>query len=102
VDRPGDLSVFVGALLRGELVPPRLLAQMMVIVPGSHGEGMGIYRLPSPCGAHYWGHTGGTPGYVTFAAGTRDARRIVILSVNGVSASAIAAMGRFLDELLCR
>ena len=52
-----------------------LLAQMQTIVPGSHGEGMGLYRLPSPCKRFFWGHTGGTPGYVTFAAGSCDGRR---------------------------
>jgi D-alanyl-D-alanine carboxypeptidase len=62
--------VFFGALQRGKLVPPRLVAQMEKIVPGSHGEGMGLYRLPSPCGRWFYGHTGGTPGFVTFAAGS--------------------------------
>jgi D-alanyl-D-alanine carboxypeptidase len=98
--RPG--GVF-GALLRGKLVPPPLLAQMQTIVPGSHGEGMGLYRLPSPCKRWFWGHTGGTPGYVTFAAGSRDGRRFVVLAVNGVGPDAIDAMGRYLDSrLLCR
>ena len=97
-----DLAVFVGALMRGRLVPPRLFAQMTRIVPGSHGEGLGIYRLPSPCGRNYWGHTGGTPGYVTFAAATRDARRVVVLTINGVGGNAIVEMGRFLDRQLCR
>lgn len=50
-----------------------------------------------------WGHTGGTPGYVTFAAGSRDGRQLVVLAVNGVGPGAIRAMGRYLDtRLLCR
>ena len=97
-----DLAVFFGALLRGRLVPKPLLDQMLTIVPGSHGEGLGIYRLPSPCGRWYYGNTGGTPGYVTFAAGSRDGRRVVVVAVNGVSPRALEAMGRFLDRLLCR
>src|SRR5262245_26555627 len=68
-----DLAVFFGALLRGELVPPGLVAEMAKIVPRSHGEGLGLYRLPSPCGRTFYGHTGGTRGYITFAAGLRDA-----------------------------
>jgi D-alanyl-D-alanine carboxypeptidase len=96
-----DLAVFFGAVLRGKLVPPRLVRLMTTIVPGSHGEGLGLYRLGSPCGRVFFGHTGGTPGQITFAAGSRDARRFFVLSVNGVSPPAIAAMGRFLDELLC-
>jgi D-alanyl-D-alanine carboxypeptidase len=96
-----DLADFTGALLRGRIVPRPLLAKMMEVVPRSRGEGLAIYRLPSPCGRFYWGHTGGTPGYVTFAAGSRDARRIVVVTVNGVSTTALAAMGTFLDGLLC-
>jgi D-alanyl-D-alanine carboxypeptidase len=98
-----DLAVFWGALLRGRLVPRRLLDRMQTIVPRSHGEGMGIYRLGSPCGRWFYGHTGGTPGYATFSAGSRDGRQLVVLAVNGVSPTAMQAMGRYLDDhLLCR
>jgi D-alanyl-D-alanine carboxypeptidase len=99
-----DLAVFMGALLRGKLVPPSLVDLMTTEtkVPGSHGEGLGLYRLPSPCGRWYYGHAGGTPGYVTWAAGSRDARRMVVLAVNGVSQEALQALGRYLDGLLCR
>jgi D-alanyl-D-alanine carboxypeptidase len=103
VSNARDLAVFFGALLRGRLVPPPLLAQMETIVPGSHGEGLGLYRLRSACGRPYYGHTGGTPGYLTFAAGSRDGRQLVVLAVNGVGSAAIQAMGRYLDtRLLCR
>jgi D-alanyl-D-alanine carboxypeptidase len=97
-----DLAVFFGALLRGKVVPPRLLAQMRRTVPGSHGEGLGLYRLPSPCGRWYYGHAGGTPGYITWAAGSSDGSRLVVMSVNGVGPDAIAALDRYLDELICR
>ena len=101
VSNARDLDVFIGALLRGKLVPPRLVAQMRKIVPNSHGEGLGIFKLRSPCRRWYYGNTGGTPGYVTFAAGSLDARRIVVVSWNGVSPEAISAMDRYLDKLLC-
>ncbi len=99
-----DLAVFFGALLRGKLVPPQLVALMKrpTKVPGSHGEGLGLYMLPSPCSRWYYGHAGGTPGYVTWAAGSRDASRIVVLGVNGVSQPALQALGKYLDGLLCR
>src|SRR6187200_3230901 len=32
----------------------------------------GLYRLSNPCGEPQFGHTGGTPGYVTLAGCTRD------------------------------
>jgi D-alanyl-D-alanine carboxypeptidase len=75
---------------------------MEKIAPHSHGEGLGIYRLPSPCKRWLWGHTGGTPGYVTFAAGSRDGRRFYVVDWNGVSSEAIRAMDEYLDELICR
>lgn len=96
-----DLATFFTALLRGELVPPDLVAQMRKVVPNSHGEGMGLYRLPSPCGRWFYGHTGGTPGYVTFAAGSRDGRSFFVVHWNGVSSEAIEAMDVYLDDLLC-
>ncbi len=103
VSNARDLAVFFGALLRGRLVPRRLVDRMATIVPGSHGEGMGLYRLGSPCGRWFYGHTGGTPGYVTFAAASRDARHLVVFSVNGVNPYAMEALvGRYLDEVLCK
>ena len=102
VSNAHDLAVFFRAVLRGEIVPRRLVAQMEKIVPDSHGEGMGLYRLPSPCGRWFYGHTGGTPGYVTFAAGSRDGSRLYVVDWNGVSPNAINAMDEYLDDLLCR
>ena len=104
VSNARDLAVFFGALLRGKLVPPRLVALMTTPtkVPGSHGEGLGLYKLPSPCGRWYYGHAGGTPGYVTWAAGSRDGRKLVVLAANGISDSALQALGKYLDGLLCR
>jgi D-alanyl-D-alanine carboxypeptidase len=98
-----DLAVFFGALLRGQIVPPPLLAKMKQIVPRSHGEGMGLYRLGSPCGRFFYGHTGGTPGYLTFAAGTADGSRMYVLAVNGIDPTAMETIvGPYLDNLLCR
>jgi D-alanyl-D-alanine carboxypeptidase len=98
-----DLAVFFGALLRGRLVPPALMAQMRKIVPGSHGNGLGIFKLGSPCGRWFYGNTGGTPGYMTFVAGSQDGRRMFVLAVNGVDPRRMEAIaGRYLDDLLCR
>ena len=102
VSNASDLAVFFGALLRGELVPPRLVAEMEKIVPRSHGEGLGLYRLRSPCGLWFYGHTGGTPGYITFAAGLRDGSRMFVFAWNGVGPEAITAMDAYVDDLLCR
>jgi D-alanyl-D-alanine carboxypeptidase len=102
VSNARDLAVFFGALLRGRLVPPALVAEMTRVVPGSHGLGLGIFKLGSPCGRGFYGNTGGTPGYLTFAAGSRDGRRLYVLAVNGVDPRAMEAIvGRYLDDLLC-
>ena len=102
VSNAHDLAVFFGALLRGRLVPPRLVAEMTRVVPGSHGFGLGIFKLGSPCGRWFYGNTGGTPGYLTFAAGSRDGRRLYVLAVNGVDPHAMETIvGPFLDDLLC-
>jgi D-alanyl-D-alanine carboxypeptidase len=103
VSNARDLAVFMGAVLRGEIVPARLVPEMQTIVPNSHGHGLGIFKMPSPCGRWFYGNSGGTPGYVTWAAGSRDGRRLYVLSVNGVGPDALQAMGRYLDDqLLCR
>ena len=103
VSNAHDLAVFFGALLRGRLVPPALVAQMRQIVPGSHGNGLGIFKLGSPCGRWFYGNTGGTPGYMTFAAGSQDGRRMFVFAVNGVDPGRMEAIaGRYLDDLLCR
>jgi D-alanyl-D-alanine carboxypeptidase len=103
VSNARDLAVFFGALLRGELVPPAFVARMRAVVPHSHGEGMGLYRLGSPCGRWFHGHTGGTPGYVTFAAGSADGSRLFVVAVNGVDPYGMEEMmGRYVDDLLCR
>jgi hypothetical protein len=56
-----DLAVFVGALLRSQLVPPALVAKMRKVVPGSHGNGLGILKLGSPCGRWVYGNTWALP-----------------------------------------
>jgi hypothetical protein len=64
---------------------------------------MRLYRLGSPCGRWFYGHTGRTPGYLTFAAGSVDGRRMFVLAVNGVDPSRMEELvGRYLDDLLCR
>ena len=47
-------------------------------------------------------HAGVGFPYVTFAAVTRDARRVVVITINGVGGNAIVEMGPFLDRQLCR
>lgn len=103
VSNARDLATFFGALLRGELLRPELLAEMKKVAPRSHGSGLGLFNLVSPCKPRtFFGNTGGTPGYMTFAAGSPDGRFLLVASVNGVGPSGIRAFGRLIDRLLCQ
>ena len=62
---------------------------MRTVVPGSHGQGLGLTMLESPCRRWYYGHTGVAPGYVTFAAGSQDGSRMVVVAVNGLGPGAV-------------
>ena len=49
--------------------------------PGENSAGLAVFRYETRCGAVY-GHTGNFPGYVQFAAATRDGTRGVTTSLN--------------------
>jgi D-alanyl-D-alanine carboxypeptidase len=78
-----DLARFEKALQSGRLLRPTQLAQMRstVDVPGpagwKAGYGLGISRLDTPCGT-FWGHTGGTLGYLTQAWSSSDGQRSLV------------------------
>jgi D-alanyl-D-alanine carboxypeptidase len=80
VSTTSDLARFERALQSGRLLRPAQLSQMRatVAIPGpagwKAGYGLGISRLDTPCGT-FWGHTGGTLGYLTQAWSTPDGRR---------------------------
>jgi D-alanyl-D-alanine carboxypeptidase len=80
VSTADDLRRFYSALLGGRLLRPALLDQMLttVRVDPVFGYGFGIYSQRGPCGT-VWGHTGGIPGYVSFAFNDRSGRRSVVV-----------------------
>ena len=49
--------------------------------PGANAAGLAIFRYRSRCGTVF-GHTGNIPGYVQWAAATRDGKRSVTTSLN--------------------
>jgi D-alanyl-D-alanine carboxypeptidase len=89
VSSPNDLNTFIGAYLSGRLVSPSLQHSQLQFVPGSsspagpgtNSAGLGIFRYRTRCGTVY-GHTGTFPGYVQFAAATRNGSRAVTASFN--------------------
>ena len=87
---PKDLNTFIGGYLGARLFPARLQRQQLRFVPGgsparpgpgTNSAGLAVFRYRTKCGTVY-GHTGNFPGYVQFAAATRDGRRAVTTSLN--------------------
>jgi D-alanyl-D-alanine carboxypeptidase len=97
VSNADDLARFYRVLLGGRLLRPDLLRVMRTTVaavqlgPGN-AYGLGLQKLPGPCGA-LWGHTGGSPGYVVEALNSKDGRRQLVVLVNATGS--LSAAGFF-------
>jgi D-alanyl-D-alanine carboxypeptidase len=100
VSTASDLSRFLGAVLHGRLLPPRLL-QLMRPAPGSR-YGLGLAAFRTPCGTAI-GHTGALLGTVSAAWSSSDGSRRVVAMSNSfpISPSAGAAFRRLLDASFC-
>jgi D-alanyl-D-alanine carboxypeptidase len=90
VSTPLELNRFIRGLLGSRLFPRATQrAQLRFVAggessppgPGANSAGLAIFRYRTRCGTVY-GHTGNFPGYVQFAAATRDGRRAVTTSLN--------------------
>ncbi|TLS41878.1 beta-lactamase family protein [Streptomyces montanus] len=77
-----DLNRFYAALLRGDLLPPRQLREMLDTGTAHGSYGMGLYPVKLPCGTTVWGHDGRISGSYVRTAATRDGRRVVTFRVN--------------------
>jgi D-alanyl-D-alanine carboxypeptidase len=95
-----DLSRFVGALLRGALLPEPLLARMLP-APGAR-YGLGLAPFATPCGAAV-GHTGNLLGTVSAVWSTPDGRRRVVAMTNSYPLSPEADTGfrTLLENAFC-
>ncbi|GAB3960530.1 serine hydrolase domain-containing protein [Actinoallomurus acanthiterrae] len=79
-----DLNRFFAVLLRGDLLPPRLMIQMTRTVPAdelfpSARYGLGLINAPLSCGGDYWAHGGDGPGFQTREGATRDGRQVTVM-----------------------
>ncbi|GAA5051438.1 D-alanyl-D-alanine carboxypeptidase [Thermocatellispora tengchongensis] len=91
ISTTADLDRFFTALLGGELLRPRELAEMRKTVPvatelrriwpGAR-YGLGLVQRPLPCGGTYWGHGGDILGFMTRTGVTADGKRSVVISVS--------------------
>jgi D-alanyl-D-alanine carboxypeptidase len=80
----GDLEHFFRALLRGRLLPPRLLAAMTTPVPTGQpgfGYGLGLIVIETPAG-RLLGHDGAIPGFLNIVLSTEDGHRQVSVMMN--------------------
>ncbi|MGI5340659.1 serine hydrolase domain-containing protein [Streptomyces sp. CA-181903] len=88
-----DLAAFYQALVDGKLLSQASLEAMET--PGAHAPyGLGLDRLPLPCGGVAFGHMGGVPGYLSFSAATSDGRRVSLMTNSEVSLNSEAAIGK--------
>jgi D-alanyl-D-alanine carboxypeptidase len=90
VSTPADLNAFIRAYLGRRFFGAAQQRRQMRFVPdgassppgpGRNAAGLAVFRYRTRCGTVY-GHTGNFPGYVQFAAATRDGRRAVTTSLN--------------------
>ena len=90
VSTPLDLNTFIRGYLAARLFPASLQRQQLRFVrggqssppgPGKNSAGLAIFRYRTRCGSVY-GHTGNFPGYVQFAAASRNGRRAITTSFN--------------------
>jgi D-alanyl-D-alanine carboxypeptidase len=90
VSTPKDLGTFFRGYLGARLFPASLQRQQLRFVaggkssppgPGRNSAGLAVFRYRTRCGTVY-GHTGNFPGYVQFAAATRDGSRALTMSLN--------------------
>lgn len=90
VSTPRDLGAFMRGYVSGRLFGAAAQREQFRFVtggqssppgPGTNAAGLALFRYKTRCGTVY-GHTGNFPGYVQFAAATRDGKRSVTTSLN--------------------
>jgi D-alanyl-D-alanine carboxypeptidase len=79
-----DVDRFLGALLRGRLLPPAELRAMETTVSeggdaSGSAYGLGLESKPLPCGGEFWGHDGGIFGFETMSGATADGRQVTVM-----------------------
>ncbi|MEU4794872.1 serine hydrolase domain-containing protein [Streptomyces sp. NPDC023327] len=82
-----DLNRFYSALLRGELLPKKQLAEMKTTVEAKGlpkvRYGLGLAERELSCGVTVWGHHGGITGWTSEAVTTADGRHSLAFNFNG-------------------
>ena len=100
-----DLHRFFAALLRGGLLPDRLLDDMKT--PGVEGGryGLGLAWRDTPCGARVYGNDGDALAYQSWSFATEDVHQQVTVALtpdfSGDPDDTDEAVDAFLDEAFC-
>ena len=97
-----DLNHFFAALLRGRLLPDRLLEEMKT--PGVPGAtyGMGLAWRDTSCGVRAYGNDGDALAYQAWSYSTQDLRRQVTIALTpDFRGDTDDAVDAFLDDALC-
>ncbi|PFD39275.1 D-alanyl-D-alanine carboxypeptidase [Bacillus cereus] len=89
ISNADDLNKFFSSLLGGKLLKERELKEMLTTVPTGRedirdGYGLGIYETKLPNGVSVWGHTGGIPGFTTFAGGIIGGKHTLAVNANSL------------------
>ncbi|MDX2672742.1 serine hydrolase [Streptomyces sp. NRRL_ISP-5395] len=114
VSTPRDLGAFVRGYAGGLGLGPAVRRQQLSFVagssepagPGRNRAGLAVFSYTTRCGTVY-GHTGNFPGYTQLAAGTKDGKRSLTVSltsqVNSTTNPRLLATLRELQEdFVCR
>ncbi|WP_405792580.1 beta-lactamase family protein [Streptomyces sp. NBC_00029] len=106
ISNPADLNTFTSALLRGRLLPARMLDAMLTVTPtdttNTRFYGLGLRRYDLSCGTSVYGHTGTVQGFYTYAFSTRDGRRSLSAMANTSNkGEANTALGGTLEAAFC-
>jgi D-alanyl-D-alanine carboxypeptidase len=82
ISTTADLNRFYRALLRGRLLRPAQLAEMLGHPTGDLNYGLGIFQQTLRGGPTLWGHSGSIFGYLTYAFSTADTATQLSVSIN--------------------
>ncbi|MFG2225004.1 serine hydrolase domain-containing protein [Streptomyces sp. NPDC048644] len=85
ISTTGDLNRFERALMRGELLPPARMKEMLEEVPAGNntGYGLGVEFATLDCGVQVVGKTGRTNGSLSGVVGTADGEKQLTFNING-------------------
>ncbi|MFF7313621.1 serine hydrolase [Streptomyces sp. NPDC008137] len=85
ISTSGDLNRFQRALIKGKLLPPAQMKEMLDEVPSGDGLGfgLGVEFAELSCGVKVVGKTGRTNGSLSAMVGTQDGRHQMTFNING-------------------